>query len=81
MNPTMTPLIPTLVFLPGIGADHRMYKFQTEAFPNSYAVDWIDPLLSHLEKLENVNLERVADKLERFSKTLEIEFVNDDYWD
>lgn len=39
----MTPLPCTLVFLPGIGADHRMYKFQTKAFPNSYAVDWIDP--------------------------------------
>jgi pimeloyl-ACP methyl ester carboxylesterase len=40
----MTAFPHTLVFLPGIGADHRMYKFQTEAFPNSYAVDWIDPL-------------------------------------
>ena len=34
---------PILVFLPGIGADHRLFKHQTVAFPNSYAVDWIDP--------------------------------------
>lgn len=35
---------PTLVFLPGLGADHRLFDNQTAAFPNSYAVDWIDPL-------------------------------------
>ena len=35
---------PTFVFLPGIGADHRLFKHQTAAFPNSYAADWIDPL-------------------------------------
>ena len=34
---------PTLVFLPGLGADHRLFKFQTAAFSNSYAADWIDP--------------------------------------
>lgn len=34
----------TLVFLPGIGADHRLFKYQTAVFPNSYAADWIDPL-------------------------------------
>ena len=34
----------TLVFLPGIGANHRLFKHQTAAFPNSYAADWIDPL-------------------------------------
>ena len=39
------PLIkPTLVFLPGIGLDHHLFKYQTAAFPNSYAADWIDPL-------------------------------------
>ena len=32
-----------LVFLPGIGADHRLFKNQTTAFPNCYAADWIDP--------------------------------------
>ena len=37
-------LEPTLVFLPGLGADHRLFKYQTAAFPNSYAADWIDPL-------------------------------------
>ncbi len=35
---------PILVFLPGLGADHRLFKNQTEAFPNSYAADWIAPL-------------------------------------
>jgi pimeloyl-ACP methyl ester carboxylesterase len=35
---------PTLVFLPGIGANHRLFKHQTAVFPNSYAADWIDPL-------------------------------------
>jgi len=39
---------PTLVFLPGVGADHRLFKYQTEAFPNSYAADWIDPLPGEL---------------------------------
>ena len=34
----------TFVFLPGLGADHRLFKYQTAAFPNSYAADWIDPL-------------------------------------
>ena len=46
----MTTITPTLVFLPGIGADHRLFKYQTAAFPNSYAADWIDPLPS--ESLE-----------------------------
>jgi len=40
----MTASLPTLVFLPGIGADHRLFKYQTATFPNSYAADWIDPL-------------------------------------
>ena len=40
----MTLLSPTLIFLPGIGADHRLFKYQTAVFPNSYAADWIDPL-------------------------------------
>jgi len=40
----LTPLEPTLVFLPGLGANHRLFKNQTAAFPNSYAADWIDPL-------------------------------------
>ena len=34
----------TLVFLPGLGANHRLFKHQMAAFPNSYAADWIDPL-------------------------------------
>jgi len=34
---------PMLVFLPGIGANHRLFKHQTAAFPNSYAANWIDP--------------------------------------
>ncbi len=38
------PTQSTLVFLPGLGADHRLFQFQTAAFPNSLAVDWIDVL-------------------------------------
>lgn len=34
---------PTLIFLPGLGDDHRLFKHQLEAFPGSIAVDWIDP--------------------------------------
>ena len=50
------PLEPTLVFLPGLGADHRLFKYQMAAFPNSYAVDWIDPL-------KNESLEQYAVRL------------------
>jgi pimeloyl-ACP methyl ester carboxylesterase len=42
---------PTFVFLPGLGADHRFFKYQTAAFPNSYAADWIDPVPN--ERLEH----------------------------
>jgi pimeloyl-ACP methyl ester carboxylesterase len=34
----------TLVFVPGIGADHRLFRYQTEFFFGSLAIDWIDPL-------------------------------------
>ena len=47
---------PTLVFLPGMGADHRLFKHQTVAFPNSYAADWID-------SLPNESLEQYAIRL------------------
>jgi len=40
----MTNTFPILVFLPGIGADHRLFKYQTAVFPNSYVAEWIDPL-------------------------------------
>ncbi|MDR0328684.1 MAG: alpha/beta hydrolase [Planctomycetaceae bacterium] len=40
----MSAVTPTLVFLPGLGADHRLFKYQTATFPNSYAADWIMPL-------------------------------------
>ena len=40
----MTNPSPTFVFLPGLGADHRLFQFQTAYFQNSYAADWIDPL-------------------------------------
>ncbi|MDR2114868.1 MAG: alpha/beta hydrolase, partial [Planctomycetaceae bacterium] len=33
-----------IVFIPGLGADHRLFKYQTEYFPNSIAIDWIDPV-------------------------------------
>jgi pimeloyl-ACP methyl ester carboxylesterase len=47
----MAPLEATFVFLPGLGEDHRSFKHQMAAFPNSYAADWIDPLPSEsLEK-------------------------------
>ncbi|MDR0609286.1 MAG: alpha/beta hydrolase [Planctomycetaceae bacterium] len=32
-----------IVFVPGLGADHRLFGYQTEFFSNSIAVDWIDP--------------------------------------
>jgi len=35
---------PAFVFLPGLGANHRLFKHQIAVFPNSYAADWIDPL-------------------------------------
>jgi pimeloyl-ACP methyl ester carboxylesterase len=33
-----------LVFVPGLGADHRLFKYQSEYFWGSVAVDWIDPV-------------------------------------
>ena len=54
---------PTLVFLPGIGANHRLFKHQTAVFPNSYAADWIDPLPAE-------SLEQYA---ERFAETIRSE--------
>ncbi len=53
-----------LIFLPGLGADSRLFKFQTAAFPNSVAVDWIDPLPG--ETLENYAV-RLADSLGPFA--------------
>jgi len=47
---------PTLVFLPGMGADHRLFKYQTATFPNCYAADWID-------SLPNESLEQYAVRL------------------
>ncbi|MDR1964231.1 MAG: alpha/beta hydrolase [Planctomycetaceae bacterium] len=41
MNPQTEQ--PRIIFLPGLGADHRLFKHQTAAFPNSVAIDWIDP--------------------------------------
>ena len=43
-EPQIQDSTPTFVFLPGLGADHRLFKYQTAAFPNSYAADWIDSL-------------------------------------
>ena len=41
----MISTFPTqFVFLPGLGANHRLFRHQTVVFPNSYAADWIDPL-------------------------------------
>ncbi|MCL2744614.1 MAG: alpha/beta hydrolase [Planctomycetaceae bacterium] len=51
---------PTLVFLPGIGANHRLFKNQTAVFPNSYAADWIDTLPD--EMLEQYAV-RLADNI------------------
>ena len=56
----MTSLEPTLVFLPGIGANHRLFKNQTAVFPNSYAADWIDPLPA--ETLEDYSI-RLAEAI------------------
>ncbi|MDR1485916.1 MAG: alpha/beta hydrolase [Planctomycetaceae bacterium] len=33
-----------IVFVPGLGADYRLFKYQTEYFSGSVAVDWIDPV-------------------------------------
>ena len=51
---------PTLVFLPGIGANHRLFKHQTAAFPNSYAADWIDPLPTETLEQYSVRLAEVV---------------------
>ena len=51
---------PILVFLPGIGANHRLFKHQVAAFPNSYAADWIDILST--ESLEEYAV-RLADAI------------------
>jgi len=56
----MTLLEPTLVFLPGIGANHRLFNNQTAVFPNSYAADWIDPLPA--ESLEGYSV-RLAEAI------------------
>ena len=55
---------PQLIFLPGLGADHRLFKYQTAAFPNSIAVDWIEP--KPRETLEEY-AGRLADSLGPFS--------------
>lgn len=33
-----------LVMLPGLGCDHRLFKYQKQAFPNLEAYNWIAPL-------------------------------------
>ena len=57
----------TLIFLPGLGADHRLFKHQTAAFSNdtanSVAVDWIEPTAA--ETLEGY-AERLADSLPKY---------------
>ena len=47
-EPAKTERKPILVFLPGIGANHRLFRHQAEVFPNSHAADWIDPLPDEL---------------------------------
>jgi len=62
----MTSLEPTLVFLPGLGANHRLFKNQTAVFPNSYAADWIDLLPGeHLEQYAVRLAEAVRTELEK----------------
>lgn len=57
----------TLIFLPGLGADHQLFKHQTAAFSdgavNSVAVDWIEPKAD--ETLEEY-AERFASSLPKF---------------
>lgn len=36
-------MTPFLIFLPGLGDDHRLFKHQTAAFEHSIAWDWIEP--------------------------------------
>ena len=48
-----------------------MYKFQTEAFPNSYAVDWIDPLPTETLEQYAVRLaESIRTELDKRSPAL-----------
>ncbi|MDR1478532.1 MAG: alpha/beta hydrolase [Planctomycetaceae bacterium] len=47
-----------IVFVPGLGADHRLFKYQTEYFSGSVAVDWIDPLAG--ERLEEYAVRMAA---------------------
>lgn len=37
------PLVPQLILLPGLGADHRFLARQLEAFPNAIVPAWIPP--------------------------------------
>lgn len=64
MNTVANSEAPTLIFLPGLGADHRLFKYQTAAFSdgtvNSTAVDWIEPGAG--ETLEEY-ADRLADSL------------------
>lgn len=49
-----------LIFLPGLGDDHRLFKYQTEAFPHSFTFDWVKP--EPEETLENYAI-RIAEIL------------------
>ena len=52
-----------LVFLPGIGLDYRLFKYQTAVFPNSFVAEWIDPLPGeHLEQYSVRLAETIRDR-------------------
>ena len=58
----------TFVFLPGLGANHRLFKHQTVAFPNSYTANWIDPLPTEsLEQYATRWAETIRTELEKRS--------------
>jgi pimeloyl-ACP methyl ester carboxylesterase len=57
----------TIVFLTGLGADHRLFKHQTAAFPDSVALDWIEP--NPGEVLEDYAV-RLADTLLELQKPI-----------
>ena len=59
----MKSATPTLIFLPGLGADHHLFKHQVVAFSNSVTVDWIEPVAD--ETLEEY-ADRLADSLPKF---------------
>lgn len=43
MSPPTLPTLPTLLFLPGVGGDERLFGPQLAAFPGARVVPWVTP--------------------------------------